>query len=146
MARIYAQAFLNIAACASSDGSSGCFKSRHGAEEFVDLPYNGPGDGTIKVEPKLQGFVEAVVRSPLLDRGWVVEERLLSRRKLYYANDQLYWHCSEIYKSESGDHANDIDFKLDVDRNFTTSARRTDQFKLWLNLVIDSTSCKLTLE
>jgi hypothetical protein len=144
MARTYAQAFINIAACSSTDGSGGCFKERASADEFVNLDYTGTGRGSIKVGRSLLGFGNAVARGPLLSRGWVVQERLLSRRKLYYADDQLYWHCSESYMSESGDHTTGKDFQLDVERNFKASARPKDQFQLWRNLLVDYTACQLT--
>jgi len=99
MARIYAQAAVNIACCASSDGEGGCFQSRLEPNDYVEIKDTENENGTIKIGPFL-GFGEAVARSPLLSRGWVVQERLLSRRKLYYAKNQLYWHCSQTYMSE----------------------------------------------
>jgi len=53
----------------------------------------------------------SMVRFPLADfdrlaltclngRGWVFQELLLSKRKVYFAQDQLYWHCQSLGISE----------------------------------------------
>jgi hypothetical protein len=39
---------------------------------------------------------------PLLSRAWYLQEDLLSKRKLYYASDQLYWECDHLAVSEDG--------------------------------------------
>jgi hypothetical protein len=39
---------------------------------------------------------------PLLSRAWCLQEDLLSKRKLYYASDQLYWECDHLAVSEDG--------------------------------------------
>jgi hypothetical protein len=38
---------------------------------------------------------------PIHERGWILQERLLSPRVLYFADDQLYWECCELDASES---------------------------------------------
>jgi hypothetical protein len=39
---------------------------------------------------------------PLLSRAWCLQEDLLSKCKLYYASDQLYWECDHLAVSEDG--------------------------------------------
>jgi hypothetical protein len=43
---------------------------------------------------------------PLLRRGWVFQERLLSPRMLHFANGELIWECLEHTECECGDMAN----------------------------------------
>lgn len=40
-------------------------------------------------------------KSPLLSRAWVLQERFLSPRILYFGTEQLYWECRCRTKSES---------------------------------------------
>jgi hypothetical protein len=40
--------------------------------------------------------------APLLGRAWCLQEDLLSKCKLYYASDQLYWECDHLAVSEDG--------------------------------------------
>lgn len=40
-------------------------------------------------------------KNPLLSRGWIVQERLLSPRIIYYGADELYWECRLHAVSES---------------------------------------------
>lgn len=39
---------------------------------------------------------------PLSKRGWVLQERLLSRRTLHYGEGQMYWECQNIVLGEDG--------------------------------------------
>jgi hypothetical protein len=45
-------------------------------------------------------------QSHLFSRGWVFQEMLLSRRKLHFAEDQVYWHFRCLVKSEDGYYIN----------------------------------------
>lgn len=38
-------------------------------------------------------------KAPLMRRGWVLQERLLSRRSVYFSS-QLYWECGELQACE----------------------------------------------
>lgn len=39
--------------------------------------------------------------SPLLKRGWVLQERILSRRSLHFCKHELLWECRELAASET---------------------------------------------
>ncbi|KAH7060979.1 heterokaryon incompatibility protein-domain-containing protein [Paraphoma chrysanthemicola] len=41
-----------------------------------------------------------IERSPLYERGWVVQERVLSPRILHFTKTQIYWECSQNRCSE----------------------------------------------
>ena len=44
---------------------------------------------------------KTVERAPLAGRAWVLQERYLARRKLYFGKDQICWECRESRCSES---------------------------------------------
>jgi hypothetical protein len=90
MAQIYGQCDLNIAATSAEDGNVGCFFDR-------------PKNWTIQIHP-LPGqddlifdFMPSPLINPELDvlnnRGWVVQERYLSRRTLHFTTKQVFWEC-----------------------------------------------------
>jgi hypothetical protein len=48
------------------------------------------------------GFDEETTRSRWFSRGWVVQERILSRRIVHFAKSQLFWECQEeIFQQSS---------------------------------------------
>ena len=51
-------------------------------------------------------------RSHLFSRGWVFQEMLLARRKLHFAEDQVYWHCRCLVKSEDCSYINQEEEEL----------------------------------
>lgn len=46
-------------------------------------------------------WVRKVLNSPLSNRGWTLQERLLSRRSLYFTPTQVFWECVTGRYSES---------------------------------------------
>ena len=68
-------------------------------------------------------------------RGWVCQELLLSKRKVYFAQDQLYWHCQSLDISE------DISSKWLGKRLLPqSSTRHTDSFRTGWHLLVQSYS------
>ncbi len=104
MGRIYQHAFCSIAALASQSSNGGLFRDRN-----VDniTPTNiqfSLKDGTLRswyrsadIENQAKSFSNAA----LLARGWVMQERFLAPRILYFGEDQVWWECREHFASES---------------------------------------------
>lgn len=94
MAQIYSGAYITLAATASRDASNGCF--RRGVQRTVFcLSYpdeNGSKLG-LCVRTRLKNASWIYGRAPLLPRGWTLQERLLSRRVLYFTHEELVWDC-----------------------------------------------------
>lgn len=57
-------------------------------EEFSDLEEN---------------WFRCTVLGPLALRGWCLQEKLLSRRILYYGNRQIYWQCASSRRAADGE-------------------------------------------
>lgn len=100
MAKIYSNAYITLAAGASSDDSGGFF--REAAPEFSH-PHSfqildGHGVHEIFMRRHLSHPDEHWPlgrRLPLMERGWAFQERLLSRRYLCFAESELLWECRE---------------------------------------------------
>lgn len=136
MADIYSGSQLNLAATHASGGADGCFGKRWSMDiqnqieinvgEDVDIPIR-PDEGeeehyNILVRTALHIAHEHFTRSmdyastledvsPLLSRGWVFQERLLSTRALHFHAEELIWECasgiscecSRLEKFQGGD-------------------------------------------
>ncbi|KAF2190002.1 HET-domain-containing protein, partial [Zopfia rhizophila CBS 207.26] len=88
MADIYRNALITLAASGSNGPSEGLYFSRDRAYAHHELSaYKG-----IYVRRGLQHLPADL---PLLSRGWVFQERLLSPRFLHFGRQELIWECME---------------------------------------------------
>lgn len=97
MNKVYRNAFLTIGAMASPDAHGGLFRTRD-PEMVAACPVKLKAIQDYDVECLLvkSDFWESNVRNaPLNQRAWVVQERLLAPRSLYFCEDQLFWECRE---------------------------------------------------
>jgi len=103
MGAIYEGAYVTMAATSGTDGDAGIFASAGNAIDYVKLPCDAqvPELGHMyfsRPVPLTQSLHQddAGVRleqSPLNQRGWVFQERALSRRLLHFMSSQVYWEC-----------------------------------------------------
>ncbi|KAI1341062.1 HET-domain-containing protein [Xylariaceae sp. FL0016] len=103
MQTIYRHGFLNIAALGSADDEGGCFFERDPcavAPAALDLGHRRrDGDREMPVLYRLEAENESwratFEGEPLLARAWVLQERILSTRTLYFGSKQVFWECCE---------------------------------------------------
>jgi len=108
MASIYGNAVFNIAASAAADATEGLFRERS-ADLFkpTELPLNFQlADGSRKtcfatLSRLLHSRSSQELRSKLDDRGWIFQERALSRRVFSFEGHMLWFECREMIASES---------------------------------------------
>jgi hypothetical protein len=101
MSSIYANAFLTIAATASQDATEGCFRTTHPEDK------RKPKEFTLnhRENDSMSTFATAEIHvgpQPLLKRGWVLQERLLSQRVIYFNEYELAWQCRTKVICECG--------------------------------------------
>ncbi|KAH7074520.1 heterokaryon incompatibility protein-domain-containing protein [Paraphoma chrysanthemicola] len=106
MSHVYANSLCNIAASAASDGTQGCFISRdwrlvNPCKVRIPSFDNGVVCHTYEFIHDHSMDWKYLDRSPLNQRAWVVQERLLSPRVLHFGPQQLLWECDELTASES---------------------------------------------
>ncbi|KAH7335103.1 heterokaryon incompatibility protein-domain-containing protein, partial [Pyrenochaeta sp. MPI-SDFR-AT-0127] len=100
MDRVYRNAFFNIAATASRNSHGGLFFDRPKSKPCTVVLSAGRGRETfLLVDTAL--FEKDIADSPLLKRGWILQERLLAPRVLHFARKQLFWECKELCASET---------------------------------------------
>jgi hypothetical protein len=124
MADVYSQGYLNIAATAATSSEKSLFRER---QQFVGgitrVAEFGPMT-THDIEPPAATMAPVHVRrshahthacvfgkvligrnvdSPLLLRAWVFQEKLLSRRAVFFTNSEMLWQCQRCLRCECGD-------------------------------------------
>lgn len=108
MASIYSNAVFNIAASSAADSSEGLFRERS-ADLFrpIELPLKFElADGTKRscfatLSRLLDQRLREGLNSTLDDRGWIFQERALSRRVFSFERHMLWFECREVIASES---------------------------------------------
>jgi hypothetical protein len=97
MANYYSNAYLCIAASSAEDSSEGILVERPVAK-FPFREWCNPGGGTLESPHDSR----RLFRNPLLERGWCLQEWLLSPRILHWTRNGLIWQCKKgfIWESE----------------------------------------------
>lgn len=116
MGDIYQNWTINIAAAHEKDSESGCISTRVAAKIapcLIPLP-GFQMDWAVQSLRRsasrllssicelrqLRGLDTSVfARFQPSSRGWVTQERLLSPRTIYFAEEQIFWECSETLKA-----------------------------------------------
>jgi hypothetical protein len=108
MSAVYANAYLTISATGARDSSDGLFFDRL-PRQYLRVPHtSGDVHGsllmcTLPLEKEFirDRYVE-MKSEPLSKRGWAFQERVLSRRTVHFASDQIYFECMTRFVSEDG--------------------------------------------
>lgn len=103
MAQIYNHATLTISASRASSSDAGFLKDSDEASGFVIMihPRNFGQYYFGKTSPESSSFLSDVERGPLNTRGWTLQERILSRRSIFFGQDQIHWECQTARCSQS---------------------------------------------
>ncbi|KAH8666850.1 heterokaryon incompatibility protein-domain-containing protein [Xylariales sp. PMI_506] len=108
MATVFRNAHLTIAATAASDSNGGCLFDRQPAShiEVQHSKKQSKSQDPMATTPTYVRYPAeeeaSLGRSPLYRRGWVLQEMVLSRRTVHFAEDQMFWHCRSRITSEDG--------------------------------------------
>ena len=90
MASIYSNAYITIAATRAPDGSHGLFSTGESAMTWHGIPL------LFRERPTHPSFNETSLRDfPLLQRAWVAQEILLSKRVIQFCEGFLVFECME---------------------------------------------------
>lgn len=107
MSKVFACSALTIAATASYDVHGGLYRDRDPAiVNGIDIPISWSKLNTypIGVQAYRVGLFSPwgslLAHSPLAQRGWAFQERMLPSRTLHFADGQVYWECFDHSASE----------------------------------------------
>lgn len=103
MGNVYRNSLCTIAAMGSENPHGGFFVTRD-ARTFTEcqlFPNSEKRTGVFAENWRIQDLHLKNTKTPVLHtRGWVVQERALSLRTLYYGREMVYWECALMEASE----------------------------------------------
>jgi len=171
MGLVYGNSTLNISAAAAADSTQGCFRERLGLitwpcpimlfekacclsrypvwrEEHMGDPGDAEHSGDID-----QDFSNVLAR-----RAWVLQEQVLSRRSIIFAEKRLIWRCPTLLTNEkyplgiprapdiSSDNRRLLHCILNGITSFIPEEPAVDIYTCWYRTVVEFTSRNLTYE
>lgn len=155
MHTIYENAYLTLAATASSDGTGGCYRSipQEAHERRFVYGTQSQGTHTVYVREAIQHFEylnSQEVRSkefPLLERAWVYQEQVLSSRMLHFCNFELSFECKEDAHCECEEGPSDGSTnKVRLHKILQAKNRKASIVWEWPEFVEDYTALKMTYD
>ncbi|KAJ1333199.1 HET domain-containing protein [Microdochium nivale] len=105
MKDVYQNADFSIAALGGKDSDGGCFFDRDPSKSVITTVHTKLAEA----HPPTAFLCEhdygahdytSLQEEPLTSRSWVVQERLLASRTLYFGSRQVYWECRESVHAE----------------------------------------------
>jgi hypothetical protein len=159
MGKVYSQALCNIGATASSTGDEGCFRQRDPLlldRTVIESSWIDYSNAKFHIYPGEPEQVDEKM-SPLLRRGWVVQEHVLSRRFLHFHAQQVIFQCrqgcaSEMYLEGAPQEMpllTDPLRKAEEPRSLIyhdPNSRDVNLYSFWGRLVEYYSRCRLTIE
>lgn len=91
MEDVFSNAYCTIAASSASSSLVGFLGPRTPRDAIEITTSSGP----IYLAEPIDDFAGDVENSVLSTRGWVFQERALSRRTIYFTSKQVYWECGD---------------------------------------------------
>jgi hypothetical protein len=157
MAQVYTRSFITIAASSSADGDGGCF---YPTSKSPSAKLKWTLDGKTPLEEvgfrkgNTDRFRDAVLKGPLNKRAWVLQERSLSPRILYYTKDGLFWECEEAIRMDGNTPIeNCLLWDIPKAKGFELAASGLPDgesewslYEYWGDLIQRYTACQLTNE
>lgn len=111
MALVYRGATLVIAAVGSEDSTQRLSTTPRPEPPTLRIPYytqEGSAQGSYNIAPCIDLFRQSA-DGPLRERGWVLQELYLGRRKIFFTSGGLSWSCDE---DEVGERGGYVDLEL----------------------------------
>jgi hypothetical protein len=160
MSSIYENSVCTFAAIASYNSQGGLFRDRlPGLDEPLIVHPTWPGSHpeSIACLPIYGERAEISIDggyAPLMLRGWAFQERLISRRVIFFCQTQIQFKCRELHQSDSclptdkvhGTYhgSGDTDTWARSLRSKGSRFNKVDLFDLWNSTVSDYSECELS--
>jgi hypothetical protein len=97
MEHYYGRAYRTIATTSANDSTTGFLKTESPKPYFNLIGITGSSLYLCEIDD----FDGDVSNAEINKRGWILQERALSRRIIHFAKMQTYWECGEGIHSET---------------------------------------------
>ncbi|EXJ75918.1 uncharacterized protein A1O5_00426, partial [Cladophialophora psammophila CBS 110553] len=153
MGQIYSNSLFTLIAEDASDVHGGLLRRRP-AFEYPLRPLSfdfTPRSCDFDKEPR---FHNAVSRSPLRQRGWTLQERIMSTRTLHISAIGMFWNCVELAASEhhptrtSAEDIADLGQYIFYPRmrcRWNRSQNRDELIRMWMDIVRELNTRRFTV-
>jgi len=101
METVFSLAYCVITASRATGTSSGFLLSHRRRRDFISLPFPGQQSGNLYICEAIDDFQTDVIDGSLNKRGWVLQERALARRTIYFTATQTYFECGAGVRCET---------------------------------------------
>lgn len=120
MGNVYRDAVVTLAAAAASKATEGMLHT------FTEYDLNGgpsiklqlsqkssPGDAidVVRLDNTREDLGKLLLSGPLANRGWTLQEEILSPRTLFYGFQQIHWQCIHHHSSGDGIHDHNVNWR-----------------------------------
>jgi hypothetical protein len=139
MGHYYRNAHLTISALDAPDGVTGFLAKTR------SIPVAQIDDNESWRESGLN-WKDTFRQSPLSRRGWVLQERLLSRRVLHYARDEVLWECMECSARERTTCLSAEDTGKRIIRTHYLGDAASVQLRQWYDIVCQYSGLNLSFD
>ncbi|KAL2072032.1 hypothetical protein VTL71DRAFT_11375 [Oculimacula yallundae] len=151
MGDIYKNAYVTLAATASSSGSGGLLVQQECDSFDITVLENGasnlvPLKAWLIPKNRYRGENEALVSDPLSLRAWAFQERLLSRRIVHFCSNELIWECKTDHVCRHGGSARVAKSPRTMFNDLVSQKSLATDGKRWSDIVEWYTSLLLTYE
>ncbi|KAH8763870.1 heterokaryon incompatibility protein-domain-containing protein, partial [Hyaloscypha finlandica] len=137
MSSVYGGSSINISASSAKNGTFGCIQKRHSSWKYQIQA--GQGNEPLLFDCVPGSFQRSLLDSPLVSRGWVLQERVLSCRNLHFAQNEVFWECQERLACETFPEQ----LPACLDRGFRL-LHRPLEIKVWGAIIEKYSGCELT--
>lgn len=125
MADIYQNSYITLAATVAKDSNVGCWTTTEETRPEYELSAVPESFPRVLVRERLYHWTDPLTdasmsRYPLISRGWVFQERILSPRILHFCGQELVWECGGLTACECGC----IDPKRSIKQQFVSATSR----------------------
>lgn len=107
MASFYENAVLTVAATSSSSGNGGLFRKKPDFHLSGSTAYGEPYQLIFRerIDHEMMDSADERLRKafPLMNRAWVLQERLLSSRVIHFGPHELFFECRTSSECECGE-------------------------------------------
>ncbi|KAI1204529.1 HET-domain-containing protein [Annulohypoxylon truncatum] len=135
---VYRNAEFCISALSSEDDEGGCLFIRDPtlvAPTIINLNLNRT-ETAFRADVEDAAWRGSFLNEPLIKRGWVHQERLMSPRTIYFGKKQVYWECAELHACETHPAGFEEFIPVTDSSNPNKDLQRgEDRFRLWKQLI-----------
>ncbi|RYP92950.1 hypothetical protein DL770_000931 [Monosporascus sp. CRB-9-2] len=119
MEQVFSGAYFTIAASSAKSSNEGFLLPR---KPRPRLQLSAQGPRQLYACPNIDNFHKDVELGELNRRGWVLQERVLSRRSIHFSTSQIYWECGAGVRCETLTRLHNSKVAFLGDANFPESA------------------------